>query len=58
MHTLSPRGHFTNSRGAANSSGDMAEARVMEEGLFFAEWTAQEELKLLESIDEYGYGNW
>ena len=31
---------------------------IMESGLFSDYWTGREELKLLEAIDEYGYGNW
>ena len=29
-----------------------------EERLFRADWTAGEELQLLETIEEFGYGNW
>jgi len=25
---------------------------------FCADWTPQQELKLLEAIEEFGYGNW
>ena len=31
---------------------------AMDSGLFSDDWTGREELKLLEAIDEYGYGNW
>lgn len=33
-------------------------ASPTEDPLFCDEWSAEDELKLLESIDEYGYGNW
>ena len=33
-------------------------SRVAEEGLFCADWTAREELQLLEAVEEFSYGNW
>ena len=29
-----------------------------DEGLFCEEWTGREELQLLDTVDEFGYGNW
>ncbi|KAL5463782.1 hypothetical protein EMCRGX_G032716 [Ephydatia muelleri] len=30
----------------------------LEETLFSPTWTARDEIRLLDSIDEHGYGNW
>lgn len=38
----------------ASSSGQTG----AEEGLFCEDWTAKEELQLLETVEEFGYGNW
>ena len=35
-----------------------AKEAILEESLFSLGWTAREEVKLLGSIEEYGYGNW
>lgn len=34
------------------------ESTKLEESLFSPAWTAKDELRLLDSIDEHGYGNW
>ena len=36
----------------------MASGSKEDRPLFSHDWTARQEYKLLESIDEYGYGNW
>ena len=36
----------------------MASVSKEDRPLFSHDWTARQEYKLLESIDEYGYGNW
>ena len=41
---------------AMASSGGRAAAE--EEGLFSADWSGKEELQLLETVEEFGYGNW
>ena len=40
---------------ATNGRGQLSNE---ERPLFCRDWTARQEHKLLESIDEYGYGNW
>ena len=37
----------------------MSTSRVVtERGLFCEDWTAGEEVQLLETVEEFGYGNW
>lgn len=31
---------------------------VSERGLFCEDWTAADEVQLLEAVEEFGYGNW
>ena len=31
---------------------------VAERGLFCEDWTAEDEVQLLEAVEEFGYGNW
>ena len=33
-------------------------AGAEEDGLFTADWAGREELQLLETVEEFGYGNW
>ena len=36
----------------------MAAGGSQDKGLFCADWTAGEEIQLLETVEEFGYGNW
>ena len=43
----------------SSSSGSSAASRaVVEDGLFCEDWPAREEVQLLETVEEFGYGNW
>ena len=37
----------------SSGSGD-----VLDEGLFCQDWSARDELRLLDAVEEFGYGNW
>ena len=51
---------LVNAQAALIKKYTMAAMSVDDEdgSLFSDDWTGKEELKLLEAIDEYGYGNW